>query len=56
MRLPAKSPITLSSGIQTEAQTPHIISASRATDIPAFYAGLNAEKRSKKDDCQLIEC
>lgn len=33
-----KHKITLSDGSQTEAQTPVIISASRATDIPTFYS------------------
>lgn len=30
--------ITLDSGVSAEAQTPVIVSASRSTDIPAFYA------------------
>lgn len=38
MALVTKSTITLLSGNQIEAQTPFIISASRATDIPAFYS------------------
>ena len=33
-----KYKITLSDGIETEAQAPVIISASRATDIPTFYS------------------
>ncbi|MCC8114538.1 MAG: DUF1848 domain-containing protein [Bacteroidales bacterium] len=33
-----KSIITLESGERIEAQTPEIISASRSTDLPAFYA------------------
>lgn len=34
----SKSIIKLDSGVAVEAQTPVIVSASRATDIPAFYA------------------
>ncbi|MDR0506535.1 MAG: DUF1848 domain-containing protein [Dysgonamonadaceae bacterium] len=34
----AKIPITINSGSRVEAHAPVIISASRATDIPAFYA------------------
>ncbi|WP_300933708.1 DUF1848 family protein, partial [uncultured Duncaniella sp.] len=30
--------ITLDSGVSVEAQAPVIVSASRSTDIPAFYA------------------
>lgn len=30
--------ITLDSGVSAEAQAPVIVSASRSTDIPAFYA------------------
>lgn len=37
MRTP-KVKILLSNGTETEAQAPYIISASRATDIPAFYS------------------
>lgn len=33
-----KISITLDSGVRAEAQTPIIVSASRSTDIPAFYA------------------
>jgi len=33
-----KEKITLSNGLVVEAQTPVIVSASRATDIPAFYS------------------
>lgn len=33
-----KTDITLESGLSAQAQAPHIISASRSTDIPAFYA------------------
>lgn len=33
-----KTVITLESGARADAQTPEIISASRSTDIPAFYA------------------
>ena len=33
-----KSEITLENGLKVQAQTPFIVSASRSTDIPAFYA------------------
>ena len=33
-----KIKITLDSGVSAEAQAPVIVSASRSTDIPAFYA------------------
>ena len=34
----SKKRIALDSGVSAEAQTPIIVSASRSTDIPAFYA------------------
>ena len=37
-RISDKTYITLDSGIAVEAQSPVIVSASRSTDIPAFYA------------------
>ena len=33
-----KDRIQLDNGMFTDAQTPEIVSASRSTDIPAFYA------------------